>query len=82
MFEDKLGFNPVYAALEAMIDMDGKQAISQTQYKHELFAGGIVEVEVFGVRFHIVSSYMKFTAKTSTSTAQAQRDQLEACGLV
>ena len=39
LFEERLGFNPVYAALEAMLDMRGRIAISQTQFRHDLFAG-------------------------------------------
>jgi hypothetical protein len=80
LFRDRLGFNPVFAALEAKLDMVGRQPTSRTEFKHSLFAGGIVEVQVFGIAFHIVSAYMKFEALTPTNAAIAMQEQLAACG--
>lgn len=64
LYKGKLGFNPVFAQLEAKLDLRGKIPINAMQFEHRLFAGAIVEVTVFGIPFHIVSSYIKFSART------------------
>lgn len=44
VYREKLGFDVVYAQLEAKLDLQGRIAISPTQFQHKLFAGAIVEV--------------------------------------
>jgi hypothetical protein len=82
LFRDKLGFNPIFAALEAKLDLNGRQPLSRVTLGHDLFAGAIVEVEVFGIAFHIVSAYMKFKTVTASNPTQAQEEELAACGSI
>ena len=67
----KFGKSPLYAFLEAMLDLrpnfDIRTEGQSTFYRHQVFAGGIVEGVLFEQSIHVISAYVKVTAETLAS---------------